>query len=83
MHDLTTKIFTSTLLKKSELEYVNPIFTIIFLNTVDNIELFNVQIKNATKNHAISHSDWINNFYNQLGIGKFMLLELSLPYVKN
>ncbi len=41
--------------------------------------LFGLQIKRYYKDFIIKHSDWIKSYSQQLGIGKFLLLELQIP----
>jgi len=41
-------------------------------------ELVQFDIQRMSERITIEQSDWINNFANQLGIGKFLLLELNL-----
>jgi len=42
-------------------------------------DLFRVNIKHAYLNTVIKQSDWVKNYSPFLGIGNFMLLELTIP----
>lgn len=49
-------------------------------NQEDNFaDFIQLQIYKKYQNYNIEQSDWVNNFSEKLGIGKFMLIELNIP----
>jgi len=49
---------------------------------VFNVPFLDITILNEQANFKIAQSDWINKFVEKIGIGKFILLELNSPQVK-
>jgi hypothetical protein len=66
----TVDVFVSSILASKN--YGNDIYT-------DDVLLFEIIHQSITKFFEINQSEWIHDFVEKLGIGKFILLEYPLP----